>query len=873
MKTRISSILKINLTLLIVLFLICGCSRNTNNQEKEGTALSSNSTSDNSHGSSSNDSNSEVDTVTEEVYRKPVRRNRHNEEYHEYNYERTKSTDLEYEKAKEPSSYVYNYKRVSTNYPHEYYEVPLPDFDFNVNLEEKSLFELRILRNEVFARHGYLFKNSVLRGYYNHVKWYHPNFWDKDFEIKLSSEEIAFVNRVKSYEKKLLENNYHTVGEYKLANIDNVVNFSQVSLLPKKFIDHLEKNNFVIQPPTTNRYSQIHRSLWELYDSNHYYGVPSFITTDLYLEILHKHYKYLIVKLEATEFIPKLENIVTTLLNESTSIYNREDKSTELENALEYNIIYLTIASNLLFKDQVGIPEELKFIYDKELAKVKEQQGLGSAFLDYNFFDYTELKPRGHYNSDPLLKRYFTCMKWLLNAPFMLDNDSSSMSAITMAWMMNNNAKLASDYHIFDRVLGALIGEGDDLALTDLITLIMNNYDELPIEKLLRPEKAKEIIADFGMINIERIKAKSVLQSSKTELERKHVHFFPARYTFDGDILQTLVKAKLRPVPKGIDVFAALGNKEAEDILLNEYKVADNWPEYVDTLKKLKIEMSNENIFTSSIYNARMDALSTMLKIEDYYPPFMQTKAWARKNLHTCMSGWTQLKHENSLYMKKPFFAEGGEGGGPPPPPPVVPGYVEPNIGFWKKCMELIDRTQKVLSDNDISYATTTNINGRLFREAEFLYKVSLKELNNEELTDDDFNKISRFGGSIEHIYRSIKSSCPIKGIPENDKLPIVTDVYTHLGQGICLEEAVGHSHPILVVVEINGLLYLTRGSVMSYYEFLQPISNRLTDEEWRKSGATRKHPVWIQDYIEPSINISFKPEYNPNLFRDGMRK
>ncbi len=40
------------------------------------------------------------------------------------------------------------------------------------DLHGMSKWELKIMRNEIFARHGYLFKTSLMRNYFNNKEWY-----------------------------------------------------------------------------------------------------------------------------------------------------------------------------------------------------------------------------------------------------------------------------------------------------------------------------------------------------------------------------------------------------------------------------------------------------------------------------------------------------------------------------------------------------------------------------------------------------------------------------------------------------------------------------------------------------------------------------
>ena len=69
--------------------------------------------------------------------------------------------------------------------------------------------------------------------------------------------------------------------------------------------------------------------------------------------------------------------------------------------------------------------------------------------------------------------------------------------------------------------------------------------------------------------------------------------------------------------------------------------------------------------------------------------------------------------------------------------------------------------------------------------------------------------------------------------------IAIVADIYTRNIRGCnkngILHVATGNANNIYVVVEIEGNLYLTRGATFSYYEFVQPLGTRLTDEEWQK--------------------------------------
>jgi len=65
----------------------------------------------------------------------------------------------------------------------------------------------------------------------------------------------------------------------------------------------------------------------------------------------------------------------------------------------------------------------------------------------------------------------------------------------------------------------------------------------------------------------------------------------------------------------------------------------------------------------------------------------------------------------------------------------------------------------------------------------------------------------------------------------------------------------VGHAFEIFVIAPIEGKLYLTRGAVFSYYEFLQPMADRLTDERWQEMLKQKKAPAqpeWAKSFTAP---------------------
>ncbi|WP_062055737.1 YARHG domain-containing protein [Aquimarina longa] len=66
-------------------------------------------------------------------------------------------------------------------------------------LKTKNKEELRLIRNEIFARKGHVFKSNDLNEYFKTKSWYKP---DRDIKISLSNNEQLYIKKIKELEQK-----------------------------------------------------------------------------------------------------------------------------------------------------------------------------------------------------------------------------------------------------------------------------------------------------------------------------------------------------------------------------------------------------------------------------------------------------------------------------------------------------------------------------------------------------------------------------------------------------------------------------------------------------------------------------------------------
>jgi hypothetical protein len=74
------------------------------------------------------------------------------------------------------------------------------------SLEGKSLEELYLMRNEIYARHGKPFKVYELNTYFRSQNWYKL---DGDYnDSRISKSELNMAEMIRKKEIELLKNNY-----------------------------------------------------------------------------------------------------------------------------------------------------------------------------------------------------------------------------------------------------------------------------------------------------------------------------------------------------------------------------------------------------------------------------------------------------------------------------------------------------------------------------------------------------------------------------------------------------------------------------------------------------------------------------------------
>ena len=750
------------------------------------------------------------------------------------------------------------------------------DIDLDMDISALSVSDLYILRHAFAAQKGYPFEDSYLRGIYGSTTWYDSLMWafdgvmeETDYHydpnktyrenyygniapgmMTLTDAQQAFVDRVKEREAELLKLNYKPEGEGRV-NIQNIINPTLIKETDPMLWDYLGANGFAIVPAS-------HQQLFHVYEQNDYHEFPAFVTTDLYLQLYHLYFDCMLREVEEHQ----MDTLVEMLCQEGyRAMYalTQTDQPQVAEGA-RWLCDYFAVALNLDGKHHMGFANQSA---QTEIEKIMNSQDAFSDFLGYTDvkFAYSLFKPRGHYTRNARLEHYFRTIMWLQTVPFRTDDKAQLGRAVLLSQWLNSNDKAKRLYKQITEPMTYLMGQPDNVSILQ-VAEIANETGVLESKDISDADKMQALRQRVETVARQQTRIKPKFNYSG---EYK-INLMPQRYQPDAEVLQEMVDYESLPtkrdVPRGLDIFAAMGNNAAEKILLDELNEDERWDGFKPALQRMKKRMTEIN-WDENAAVKWISTLTTVCQTPDKAPYFMQGSAWDRKSLNAALASWTELKHDAILYAKQPMGAECGGGG---LPEPIVKGYVEPNVAFWTKAAALLQQTKDVLEKYGLMNEKMQKANERLAEEAALLLRLSEKELKGELLSEEEYDQLQYIGAAFENISLDLLRDADhelwdwsaIQGPDRN--VALIADVYTANADNnpnkSILYEAIGNADEIYVIVEIGGYLYLTRGAVFSYRELQRSASDqRLGDEEWQQYLEQHPRegvPEWMTPIIVP---------------------
>lgn len=577
---------------------------------------------------------------------------------------------------------------------------------------------------------------------------------------------------------------------------------------------------------------------FNVYEENRYALIPSFVTVDSLMHTYHLYFSYLLRNVERNYLSDTLARLSRGMLNASVAQYE-ELKGSEWEEAASRNVAFFTVGASLL--DDVAAAED--YVADSvryELDCISRADGTYLSSITDDYEDYTQYIPRGYYQGDEQLERYFRAMMWYGRMHFTQENESLDRSALLMTMALASDPEIYQAWEAVYAVTSFFAGASDDFGAGEYAPVISSAYgDDATLADLPGNTEAFDTFhAMTAQLPPPAINSIPIEDGESNVIPG--FRFMGQRFTIDAAIMQKLIYSSVkensagdrRMLPDVLDVASALGSDLALHIL-TENGAAD-YEGYSENMQQLRAGLAQENeaLWSASLYAGWLNTLRPLLEEKgEGYPAFMQSEEWSKKNLECFAGSFVELKHDTVLYTKQVLAEAGGwieEG-------IDDRGYVEPEPLVYARFVRLADLTAQGLKRYGVLGAEEEEDLSRLSQMARHLLTISNKELRDETLTEEEYEFIRSYGGSIEHFwYEASKEGNDSEWLDSREcPAPVVTDIATADGQ--VLEIATDGPGTIYVVVKVDGKLKVAKGSVYSFYQFSWPAEDRLTDEKWRQ--------------------------------------
>ena len=576
---------------------------------------------------------------------------------------------------------------------------------------------------------------------------------------------------------------------------------------------------------------------FEVYENNRYYYESNFVTVDSLMHTYHLFFSHLLKNLEKTKLSEAVSKMSTKMYEKSLEQL-KDAKGTNFQEAAERNVAFFAVA-NLLMENEIEADDKILEIANKEVAKINAASGIEKCELTGSDEDYSQYKPRGYYDNDELLRKYFKVMMWYGRIQF----NSKDNEMIKSAALMNialNEAGLNEWKDVYD-ITSFFVGTSDDLCFYEYYPLLQEVYGTGVTTKDIigNTEKYNSLVVKVKELSVPSINSIPIKMGEDNEIQG--FRFMGQRFTIDAMIMQKLIYSAvekksdgtLRMLPDVLDVTASFGSEISYDLLKEQGDF--EYERYKDNLDKLINELSTdeakENLETS-LYGNWISTLKPLLsKKGKGYPMFMQNDAWAKKDIECFAGSYTELKHDTVLYAKQVM----AEMGGGDIPEYDDRGYVQPEPLVYERFKFLADETQGGLKDRGLLSSQDEENLKRLSELSKSLYDISIKELNDEVLSDEEYDFIREYGGTLEHFWYDVMSydTGDEEINTEKYQASLVVDVATD-PNGQVLEMGTGRPCTIYVIVNVDGKVKIAKGSVYSFYQFAWPLEDRLTDTSFR---------------------------------------
>ena len=659
--------------------------------------------------------------------------------------------------------------------------------------------------------------------------------------------------------------------------LDGISSFLQ---LTTGELELLRRHDFMVSERLAcPSFGQAIRDIWHA-------DMPLFVSSDAILHALHRSYVDILGFVE-TEFLRQwLGEALNAMHAEWPTLEARYGLEPAMQPSLVDVDVYLTVARSLL----AGTTLPCHSGHDAVVREILDLVAAGQPaslplFNDVpRIYDFSQLKPRGHYTQSVDLERYFRAMMWLgrteirfTAADGAIQQPTDLQREIIDAFLLRELARVTTGGAAIGRInelIQALVGEQDNMTLTELDRLA-TTLQIARVDQLLDSQALQELLDELetGDYSGQEINSQILLvdpMNPDAMVPARAFLLIGQRFILDSFVAGNVVFDRIqyqgrkifRGLPSPLDVLYTLGNDDVLPLLAKElerYHYAAN----LSALRYL-IDGYDERYCRQSLYTVWLQAIRSLAKSgrNPNVPAFMRTGAWQQQKMNTQLASWAELRHDNLLYAKQSYT-----GGGVCSYPRT---YVEP-------LPQLYHTLAVFAEDARVAFAPVQSAGPMGSRIDTFFARMqsimqSLVRISEKELTGDPFaqGELEFLSGALHEDgvctlvesgwYRELFFSD--MDAPSSKEDLLVADVHTQptLEDGTIVGRVlhVGTGHPqmgVFIATPPGQPRTAFVGPVSAFAEHVTTDFLRLTDQEWKdlyESGPPAS-PAWTHVYLADS--------------------
>lgn len=634
---------------------------------------------------------------------------------------------------------------------------------------------------------------------------------------------------------------------------------------------------------------QVYPGFLHGYASIYAEDLPVFVSADSILFAVHKSYDQILKSLELGILIPELRAMLVGMraqLQAGVTAALGADASADAD-------LYLAVALSLLEGRSPGPAAKappaviIELLTLATAASGTKQLELFGRRRD---LDFSQFRPRGHYEGTPELERYFRAMIWLgrMDLPMLEFAQSGAATFHRQAF----NAALAltslldvpslAHWRRLDDTIRTFVGEPDAMEPPDLPRLAQDlGVANLAALSTLSDQQLAQALIDGGY-GQQRIASQLLVGAELgTRMAIPLASTFlllGQRYVVDSHVFSNVVYDRVnntnpRLMPDPLDAaFAALGNDTAAPLLRDQLQKFEYAPQ-LERTRRL-VDLHGDAFWNANLYNLWLSALRALSPTASGLatpaaagtPSVFRTEAWARRTMNTQLASWAELRHDTILYAKQSYTSG------------IVcefpDAYVEPSPSFFER-LESYARTGSALVqtlDFDADPALGTEVTAyfaHLGDVASILGAMARAQQTGATPTPAHLAFVNQavrmFHGvcgdppNFDGWYPGLFFRRGAVAMTSEEFDPTIADVHTQPEDesgdrvGRVLHVGTGYPRLMVLTVENCGGPRAYVGLASSYHEVVTDKFKRLTDHEWRArlEETNRPGPVpWLRDVV-----------------------